>query len=183
MPTILDYYEFAKLATAAYVRMEDAPSIDGSNLAIQANAQSRLPLALANKTFDKDSTEAKGSGESVWTIPEGGYHGNDETGFAATFFEKDGEKVLAIRGTEPGGEQFDLDLLQADLAGIGLLGMALSQAVSMVNYILRLTAKAGSDVTKLQVHTSTDVPSDLSYVTAKGGEDWSPGGVPTVLEQ
>ena len=58
-------------------------------------------------------------------------------GLSTLFAKSDGsqEKVLAIRGTEPGGLQTITDVVQADLGGIGLLGMALSQAVSMVNHI------------------------------------------------
>ena len=45
--TILDYYKYATLATASYVRMGDT-SLSGQNFATLAgsDAQQRLPLAL-----------------------------------------------------------------------------------------------------------------------------------------
>jgi len=95
MPNILDYYEYAKLATAAYIKLEDEPSLAGGRIAFQANKQERLPSLLADQTFDSN----KSGGEPVWTIPAGGYLGNADsgTGFAATFFTRGTEKVLAIR--------------------------------------------------------------------------------------
>ncbi|MBK9160738.1 MAG: hypothetical protein IPM27_04125 [Nitrosomonadales bacterium] len=154
MPNVLDYYEYAKLATAAYVLLEGEPSLAGDRIAFQANDQKRLPERLANQTFDSNSPDAVGS--TPWTIPDfgpdrNGYHGNDPEGFAATLFQRTNiggatEKVLAIRGTEPfvsGG----LDLLKADLGQIGFLGLAMGQTVSMMNYILQMQA----DTTNTQV--------------------------------
>lgn len=170
MPTIIDYYEYAKLASASYVDLDGKPLV-GANVALQANEQERLPLDLANQTFDP----SKSNGLPVWTIPSGGYYGNDPEGFAATFFQRtnsDGsiEKVLAIRGTEP---DFSLsgDLLKADIGQIGFLGLALGQAVSMVNYIRRLQAPDGSAVQQLEWHTSTTQPTGLS-VALPDGKGW-----------
>ena len=80
-----------------------------------------------------------------WTIPS--FYANDSTGFAANVFSKEGtnEKVLAIRGTEAGlgyPLQTITDLVAADLAEIGLAGLALNQAVSLFNYVQRLRADA-----------------------------------------
>lgn len=149
MPNALDYYEYAKLATAAYVLLEGEPSLAGDRIAFQANDQKRLPEKLANQTFDSNSPDAVGS--TPWTIPPGGYHGNDAEGFAATLFQRTSssgatEKVLAIRGTEPSISPFG-DLLKADLGQIGFLGLAMGQAVSMMNYILQMQA----DTTNYQV--------------------------------
>lgn len=44
----------------------------------------------------------------------------DRSGFGATLFERGGEKVLALRGTEPGLDRA-VDLFQADLGVIGRL--------------------------------------------------------------
>jgi hypothetical protein len=73
MPNILDYYKYAKLATAAYVNL-DGKSLDGATVANLANVQERLPDALANQFFDERSNEAIASGQSVWTISTGGYY-------------------------------------------------------------------------------------------------------------
>ena len=50
------------------------------------------------------------------------YQQNDPTGFAASLYGDGNEKVLAIRGTEPEGDQLALDLIEADLEQIGGLG-------------------------------------------------------------
>ena len=97
MPTILDSYEYAKLATAAYVNMDGQP-LDGNTFATRSDAQERLPQSIANRMFVLDPENNPGS--SVWSIPQGGYYSDVDTGFAATLFEKDGQKVLAIRGTD-----------------------------------------------------------------------------------
>ena len=52
MATMLDYYKYAQLATAAYVRMGDRPM---SEFATRAFAQDRLPLSIAQYLFDPDN--------------------------------------------------------------------------------------------------------------------------------
>lgn len=115
---IVEYYEYAKLAAAAYVNMDAyAAGFTDTQFASEVNKEPapRVPLAVAKQTFDSGSSEA--AGQPVWTIPTGGYYGNDSVGFAATLFQRGTEKVLAIRGTEPdlATGQLSLDLLKADL--------------------------------------------------------------------
>jgi len=93
---ILEYYEYAKLSAAAYTVLDGKLLADIAKL---ANGQERVPEAVANQNFLNGSREA--AGQPVWTIPPGGYYGNDSVGFAATLFQRGTEKVLAIRGTEP----------------------------------------------------------------------------------
>ena len=164
MPSILDYYEFAKLSTAAYIKLEDEPSMAGAKIAIQANRQERIPEALANQMFDP-----KDNPNPVWTIAnKNAYHGNDETGFAATLFERDGEKVLAIRGTEP-SEQWGLDLFKADIGQIGMVGLALEQTISMINFIAQLRGEAGTkNVNRLELVIDDTPPPSGNYVTMQG---------------
>lgn len=150
----------------------DGQPLDGENLAARANSQERLPAELANQTFNSLSPQA--GGEAVWTIPSGGYYKNDGTGFAATLFEKDGKKVLAIRGTEFGDSGQRLkDLILADFAGIGVLGLALAQAVSMFNWINLLRTPTDQYAAQLQIRSSTTDPrtSDpsLKVVTISSG--------------
>src|SRR6185436_6025936 len=123
MVTIADYYKYAQLATAAYVRTGGSLDVgDFIREASTANAN-RLPLSLATELFNPADPSA-----SRWTIAH--YFGgdvpdyNDDTGFAATLFKKDGENVLAIRGVEPTVTSLDglRDLLGASVGGIGLLG-------------------------------------------------------------
>jgi len=100
MQTISDYFQYSQLANAAYINL-DGQVINTTNLVREANDQGRIPTLLAERLFDS----TKSNGETVWAVKPNGYHGNDDTGYAATLFEKDGEKVLAIRGTEPSGSQ------------------------------------------------------------------------------
>jgi hypothetical protein len=99
MATILDYYKYAALATAAYVRLGTNPW-DGATFAAQASdptqSGGRLPLSIAQYLFDPPA----GSGITPWQIVH--YHGSDlpghedVSGFAATLFE---------RSTEEGSEK------------------------------------------------------------------------------
>ena len=133
MPTIEEYYEYSKLANAAYIVL-DGLSISSTNIIREANDQGRIPTSLAEEMFDPALPQNQG--EAVWSIPEYGYYGNDETGYAATLFQKGGEKVLAIRGTEGAGSIAEIykDLLATDLVQIGFIGFALDQTVSMINH-------------------------------------------------
>lgn len=145
MSNFIQYYEYSKLASAAYVNLMN---LNEKAVAKEVSKAERLPEALANQTFDPNSKESKISGSLVWKVPEGGFYGNDGEGFAATLFERAGQKVLAIRGTEP-TENLYSDLLKADITQIGFLGLALGQALSMVNFIRRLQASKTQDVQQL----------------------------------
>ncbi|HQU80926.1 MAG TPA: hypothetical protein PLU47_15850 [Azonexus sp.] len=167
MLNVIDYYEYSKLAAAAYTKLS---ALDGRAIAVAANGQERLPEALAIQTF----VSSADNNSNPWTVPTGGYHGNDASGFAATLFQRGAEKVLAIRGTEP-NSIFDAytDLLKADLQELGEYGMAISQTVSLYNYIQCLMApSAKSDVVQLQIHTGLIAPTPAErsgdYVTAPG---------------
>ncbi len=106
MPSVVDFFKYASLATAAYVRMDIGP-FTGARLTGLAAAQSggRLPLSIAQYLFDPPP----GSTVTRWTIAH--YFGSDnvsdsnasesKSGFAATLFQKDGENGLAVRGMEP----------------------------------------------------------------------------------
>lgn len=67
MPTILDYYEYAKLAAGAYVKL-DGMSFDGGTLSDQANDQARLPSELANQTFFQSSENPNKWGQSQFSL-------------------------------------------------------------------------------------------------------------------
>lgn len=169
MPTVLDFYEFSKLATASYVVL-DPNALTGVSIAARADDQERIPATLANTAFVK----IPGVNPSVWSIPKNGYHANDGTGFAATLFEKNGKKVLAIRGTEFGDSGQRLkDLILADFAGIGVLGLALAQAVSMFNWINLLRTPTDQYAAQLQIRSSTTDPRtrdpSLKVVTISSG--------------
>jgi hypothetical protein len=147
-PTILEYYKYAALATAAYVRVgpdvvlpqsANQPLVGGERFAEVASEGNRLPLSIATELFNPADPDAP-----RWQVAH--YHGGDvpgevdNTGFAATLFKKDRENVLAIRGVELTVTAGDAarDLLGASVGGIGLLGVALNQLVDLVNLVQRL---------------------------------------------
>ena len=95
MVTIENYYRYAALATAAYVRMGGGP-LDGATFATQAanpnQSGGRLPLSIASELFNPEDANAP-----RWTILN--YYGGDipesvspiaaadKSGFAATLFQ------------------------------------------------------------------------------------------------
>jgi Ca2+-binding RTX toxin-like protein len=123
----------------------------------------------------------------AWSIPASGVHANDAAGFAANIFVGPDEKVLAIRGTEiedrpidfllallPGirlGEQTILDFFGADLREIGGLGLALGQATSLVNHVLRSSAPLGAVVPRYTLHEASGTTP---------GEPAPPAGLPRI---
>lgn len=79
---------------------------------------------------------------------------NTPTGFSATIFESldnPGEYVFAMRGTEPTA-QWGADITLADIADIGADGIALHQAIDLVNYYQRLITSSGSDAHQYAVY-------------------------------
>jgi hypothetical protein len=156
--SVSDLYWYARLAQAAYVRfgLGQISSVDATREAV---AQERLAQSLADQMF--------GAGNESWAVFAEPFHDNDSSsGFAATLFRGGtGEKVLAIRGTETSLiAPVYKDLLKADFAEIGFLGIALSQVVDLFNYVERLRAPA-SDERVLQVSlriTPAGVPPEPS---------------------
>ena len=163
-PTILDYYKYSTLATAAYVRL-GAPLATGQVFVNFSREQERLPEALGIQLFNPADPNTP-----RWNILH--YYGgdrfdvSDKSGFAATLFQQGTEKVLAIRGTEPTGE-FGVDLFGADLGSIGILGLSISQVVSMSNLIQRLKAPAGTTVAQLKLNASV-IPPDGPSIMIEG---------------
>jgi len=143
-PNVSDYFKYAVHATAAYVRagaLTLGSATYASDFVELARTQSdgRLPTSIATELFNPADPDAL-----RWQVVH--YYGgdvpgvHDDTGFAATLFQKGGENVLAIRGVEPTVTVTDAvrDLLGASVAGIGLLGVALNQLVDLVNLVQRL---------------------------------------------
>ncbi len=167
---IRDYYQRAWFADLAYV--------DWSNEALrgqagveaardEANREERAPelvdasgersdAALASKIFDPAN--------EAWYIAD--FHRNDPaSGFAATLFARGSgptaQKVLAIRGTEVGlGFEVGRDLLQAGLQEIGGIGLAVSQAVALINYVQRLGAPTGHTLAQWRLAQGSEPPRD-----------------------
>ncbi len=168
---IKDYYKYAALATASYVRVgADVTSIgtvNGATFSQRAQGQDRLPTEQARYLFDPTNTY----GAPVWNVIS--YYGSDapqfaqdKSGFAATLFERDGEKVLAIRGTETFSDD-GVDLGGAGIGQIGILGFALTQTVSMVNLIQRMKAGPGMPAVQVKVNASL-IPPPGDYLAVTG---------------
>jgi hypothetical protein len=184
MATIQDYYNYATLATASYVRMGGKP-LTADAFVQEANAQQggRLPTEQAEYFFDP----ANAFGAPVWNILS--YYGadasefsGDRSGFGATLFQDsaNGEKVLALRGTEPSEEGlFGIEYTGVDLlsgaAQIGLFGLALTQVVSMANYVARLRQGTDVWVPQVKVQATTALPSEgTRYLVAEGSTQDAP---------
>ena len=182
--SIQELYKYSWFANLAYVRWSEAdrvarPPINTAPgaLIIAANDAKRVP-------GNTDTPEVDGLGDRIFMAPTDGglgwqvasFEPNDpNTGFAASLFVNSatGEKVLGVRGTEPSGTQLFKDLLKADLAEIGVIGMAVSQAVSLYNYIERLRTPQGGDVPLVTLQVG-DAPAGVAnkVEVQPGSELW-----------
>ncbi|MBI2994129.1 MAG: putative Ig domain-containing protein [Gammaproteobacteria bacterium] len=149
---ISDIYKYSWFANLSYVSWSAANTNSPAEIRNEAASRSRVPSVLGDVIFAQNS----------WAISD--YHPNDDVGFAGNVFELNGEKVLAIRGTEfdsellpPDiGDQTLLDLFGADIQDIGLVGLAIKQCVSMFNYVQCLKADTSDNqVLQLTLHTET----------------------------
>ena len=192
MPTFLDYYRYGLLAHAAYVNTTVIST--GSNAGEPTSSiQTFIERASADDNFPQDQDYVRQTlptslgiswfnprepGLEKWTLLNQDAWDGAGSGFSATLFSDGTQKVLAIRGTEGGGpsDQQEKDLAQADIGDIGLKGLALHQAVDMVNYILRLTAeKTRTDVVQITlVENQSHRPDDLAipYISTRSGYSW-----------
>jgi hypothetical protein len=150
MQTIQQLFDYARLADASYVDLSNVTWLnDPVAVANDAVSEGRLPRYLADATFN---TSASG-----WQVVGYDDSQNGASGFAATLFKNtEGKYVLAMRGTEAGAQQTFIDLLGADLKEIGFFGLALSQTVSMANFMLRLQgAQGANNVLQFELRSST----------------------------
>ena len=167
MSTISRYFDYARLADAAYVDLSSTTWTDPVQVAIRADLALKLPLKLAQNTFNASPTG--------WQVAHYYDTENSTNGFAATLFKNSANRyVLGVRGTEPEGLQLVTDLLWADLKEIGFVGMAVTQATSLVNYILRLQAPStATSVLQFDVrHSVSPVKPDPSALGQAGGWFW-----------
>ena len=129
---IQDYYKYSLLSTLAYVDWRRRNNLTTAELIEDANNAPRIPGVnggvidtLGEKIFSPTS-----AGRQGWQVAD--FQPNDAAGFAASLFVNSdtGEKVLAIRGTEPNlslnifGSEIVKDLFNADFHEIGEYGMA-----------------------------------------------------------
>ena len=173
--TIRDSYTYSWFANLSYVNWSDAAwkgavnakaAIDDSRNAGRVSGTDSAPIDTLGERIFRDQQ---------WRVLD--YQANDSVGFSASLFQKGNstEKVLAIRGTEGDGVQIALDALRADFGEIGILGMALSQTVSMVNYIYRLRNPVGyNNLIQFHWDWGTAPPSSTlpSITVAPGLKIW-----------
>jgi len=139
----------ALLANLAYVRWQGLPAASAQEIAQAAADALIAPAGYCEQVL----------GSSNWSLAS--CHEDAGSGFAASVFAGDEGKVLAIRGTEFADEQFALDFLQADLLETGLIGISLSQATALFNYVQCLMAPAGAlDVPQLVLRITELPPPD-----------------------
>ena len=165
---IQDYYKYSQLSALAYVKWR--PSAVGSSpdnkIAIaDANAAGRMPGETNPLDTTIDTLGEKFFLQEGWQVTD--FHPNDSVGFKASLFTNSatGEKVLSIAGTEPDVNPY-ADLIKADLQEIGDYGMAISQAVSLFNYVQLLKAPTSdTDVLQLELKIDYIIPPSGDYVT------------------
>ena len=100
------------------------------------------PYADALKEAGMTQTQAEHFA-AEWSVVD--QYTDSGSGFSATVFEKDSQRYLAIRGTEP-SDVLDL-IADIDLA-VG--GAAAKQIVALYNYVQRLTGVKGQAVPQLE---------------------------------
>ena len=165
---IQDFYKYSWFSTLAYVDWRDISQTDYREAIKDANNANRLPGNVNTPGIDtlgEKIFQSVTQGGEGWKVTD--FHPNDSSGFAASLFAKEGshEKVLAIRGTEP--FTFPPTDLIADLHEIGEYGMAISQAVSLFNYVQCLKAAKGMRaVPQLVLHIDSYPPASGEFITS-----------------
>lgn len=125
-----NFFSLAQLAEAAYADF--------------GNPKLSLKEALLDKDKDGKNQGFSDTQADLFLADWSVIHHQPDTGsgFSATLFKsKDGEYVLAMRGTAG-----LLDLVRADFFEIATNGLALRQIVDMYNYWQRLIALPGAKV-------------------------------------
>ena len=142
MTSTKSLFELAQLAEASYAKFDEF-----------GNTKDAL-IALDDGDYEFSPTQA---GEFIknWRVVH--HQPDTASGYSGTLFEyigndpnsgfSNGELVFSQRGTAG----LFTDLLDADLYGISVNGLAYKQIVDMYNYWQRLTANAGASVLEASV--------------------------------
>lgn len=140
MNTIQNLFQQAQLAEAAYADFAQYPDPQ---------------TALEKEGF---STAQAADFVTHWRVVD--QQPDMLSGFSATVFQNiaTGEYAVAVRGTNN-----VTDWSYANIGGIGLHGMAMSQAVDMYNWMLRLTATQGQSVAQYQYIPESGMPGMPGY--------------------
>ena len=178
---IADFYKYSWFADTAYVKWDDVNSVDAQAWIQAAHAASRIPGStseddnivdtLGERIFQKTSVGGEGLHGLGWQLLA--FHTNEDSdsGFAASLYGDGNEKVLAIRGTEATLSGGIDDLANADLRDIVGLGVAVEQAISLINWVRRISAVAGADVEQIEL------PSDEALLLIRSTPLASVAGV------
>ncbi len=145
-----------KLSVLSEASYSDFSTIDGDD---------DVTKALIDESF---SPTQAAEFVSHWRVAD--HIPNSSNGFSATVFvskDNPGVYTLAIRGTEP-FTQWTTDLTLADIADIGADGIALNQAIDLVNYYQQLITEKGNQAVQYEVYEGFVPPpegTDYQLVT------------------
>lgn len=149
---INQYYQNAELAVAAYA--DNLSPGMANNLYVRALTD----VGMSEIQAQQFATTY----EIVNQLP------NTSSGFSATVFKKNGEYILAIRGTEGSIFSGANDWL-GNVGDIGVKGIAVSQALDLFNYFQDLTAQAGSTVYHYAYNLLTNQVTSTSAIASSTG--------------
>ncbi|MHB9119731.1 MAG: hypothetical protein ACYC2R_15890, partial [Burkholderiales bacterium] len=128
MNIIQDYFDQAQLSLTAYGNL--APGKPN-------------PLELTKDTVGMSPTQAADFA-TKWSVID--QYSDPASGFSATVFERNGQRYLVTRGTQP-SDVLDL-IADFDLAAVN--GVAAKQTIALFNYVQRLKGTKGQPVAQLQ---------------------------------
>ncbi len=159
------YFEYAQLAQASYGLFT---SFD--TLSVKAKLEE----------VNKGNFTIKQADEFLKQYTLISYQPNTLSGFSASVFQSaSGEYTLAIRGTEVDLAGLISDWGTANIADIGFNGIAVKQAIDLMNYYQQLTAVAGQPLVQYQYEDGPVLPGlpgysitagSISYTTSTAAE-------------
>jgi pimeloyl-ACP methyl ester carboxylesterase len=165
---IVEYYMRAALAEAAYADLEGVTVADDLSSALQRIGEKPGEPDDPNKGF---SLSQANDFASHWRVAH--HLPNTNTGFSATVFESidnPGEYVFAMRGTETALDTVIDDAVLADIADIGADGIALKQAMDLINYYQRLTTSESELAYQYNLYEGDQPPPEgIEYIEYEDG--------------
>lgn len=155
---IQKYFENAQLAQASYGLF--------TSYAIEV---------VRDKLKEKDFTEEQANAFlNQYTLLS--HQPNTLSGFSASVFKSaSGEYTLAIRGTEVDLAGLITDWGTANIADIGFNGIAVKQAIDLMNYYQQLTAVAGQPLVQYQYEDGPTLPGLPGYSITAGSISYTTG--------
>jgi hypothetical protein len=144
-------YLFSLLSESSYANLKGVTT------------KKQLQTALITSGFSETQAE---DFASHWRVAD--HLPNTNTGFSATVFESidnPGEYVFAIRGTETTLHAGIDDVVLTDIADIGADGIALKQAIDLMNYYQRLTTPEGELANQYKLYEGDQAPPEgIEYI-------------------